>query len=410
MWLVENPKAIEISESRLHREVFNIKRYCRDVDITNIEFIKESCYAYFEGKWGRRDVQRFIKSFKEKECEAMPVTVGRIARHIKCSLITKRLNLKPIRYFDKIDGMSGKERIIGVQSPLHQIYDYIAVRAMKPMLDAKIGVFQCASLPGKGQSYGKKYIERWIKDKKTSYFVKGDIKKCFPSTSIPRLMELLNRDIKNESITWLLSKLLSMFKSGLSIGSYLSQYLCNYFLSYAYHYASEKLFKTRKKRAGEVVRVRLINHVLFYMDDFLLTGSSKKDLKKAMCMTIKYLSNFLELTVKPGWKISKVSDTEPIDMMGFVFRRDRTTIRARIFLKTRRYFYKARKRLKLGLGIPIKLAYQIVSAYGWYKNTDSYKARMKLKINYIVNLCKVTISKYMKGELRNANNSQLQAT
>ena len=96
------------------------------------------------------------------------------------------------------------------------------------------------------------------------------------------------------------------------------------------------------------------------------------------------------------WKICKISYFEPIDMMGFVFRKDRTTIRTKIFLKTRRYFLKARKLLKKGLPIPEKLAYQCISGYGWYKNTNSYKIRMKLSIDEIHEICKRTISYYTK--------------
>jgi len=116
-------------------------------------------------------------------------------------------------------------------------------------------------------------------------------------------------------------------------------------------------------------------------------------------MLVKYIKDFLGLDVKPNWKVCKLTDTEPIDMMGFVFRKSRTTIRTKIFLKTRRYFLKAIKLLKKGLSIPEKLAYQCISGYGWYKNTDSYRIRQKLHIDEIHLKCCKTISYYSK--LRN---------
>ena len=76
--------------------------------------------------------------------------------------------------------------------------------------------------------------------------------------------------------------------------------------------------KLEKLKNKGNIRVRLISHVLFYMDDFLLTGSSKKDLRKGMNLLIKYFNDFLELEVKQKWKICRV-DSEFIDMMGFVF-------------------------------------------------------------------------------------------
>lgn len=390
--------------------MIKIKRYCKGVDITDVSFIEKCCFKYLDGKWKRNDVSRlFVRfsdySFKEirevVESENNPKlfpTVGAIAIHMSECIKNRRLDLKPIKYFTRMDGMSKKERIIGVQEPLHQMFDYVAVEGMKSLFNAKIGVFQCASLPDKGQSYGKKHIERWVKEKKTVYFVKGDISKCFPSIPHKKLKRLLKRDIKNDTILWLVYELIDMFDNGLSIGSYLSQYLSNYYLSYAYHYASQQLFKIRRTKRKGNIRARLINHVLFYMDDFLLTGSSKKDLRKAMKMLIKYINDFLGLEVKPDWKVCKISDTEPIDMMGFVFRKDRTTIRAKIFLKTRRYFLQAKKLLKQGLAIPKLLAHRCVSGYGWYKHTDSYTIRTKLDIDKIHSICNRMISYYTKLE------------
>lgn len=327
-----------------------------------------------------------------------------IATYMCECIIKKDLKLKPIKYFTIIDGMNKKERIIGVEEPLHQMFDYVAVKGMLPMLNAKIGIFQCASMPKKGQSYGKKYIEKWVKEKKTAYYVKGDIKKCFPSIPIHKLKRLLKRDIKDSTLLWLAFTLLDKFEYGLSIGSFLSQYLCNYYLSYAYHYASEQLFKIRNTKYNGSVRVRLINHVLFYMDDFLLTSSSKKDLRKGMNLLIEYFNDFLELEVKPKWKVCRI-DSEPIDMMGFVFRKGKTTIRAKIFLKIRRYFLKARKRIKNKKPISEKLAFQCVSGYGWFKNTDSQKVRNKLNIDFVDYKCKKVISYYAIQKLKGVDNN-----
>lgn len=398
--------------------MINIKRYCKDVDVTNIAFIENCCLKYLDGKWKRNDVARLFVRFsnysfqevkiivKSDKSKLFPIITD-IAKHISKSIKSRDLNLKPIRYFTRIDGMNKKERIIGVQEPLHQMFDYVVVEGMKSLFKAKIGVFQCASLPNKGQSYGKKHIERWVKEKGTIYFIKGDISKCFPSISHEKLKQILKRDVKNDILLWLVCKLIDMFRQGLSIGSYLSQYLSNYYLSYAYHYASERLFKIRKTKHNGNKRVRLINHVLFYMDDFLLTGSSKKDLKMAMKMLIKYINDFLELEVKP-WKICKLSNKEPIDMMGFVFRKDRTTIRTKIFIKTRRCFLKVKRFLKKGLTVPKRLAYQCISGYGWYKNTDSFKIRKKLGIDEIHNMCKQIISDCAKLERREINENIIQ--
>lgn len=69
---------------------------------------------------------------------------------------------------------------------------------------------------------------------------------------------------------------------------------------------------------------------------------------------------------------------------------------------------KADKKIKQGLPIPQQLAYQCISGYGWYKNTNSYNVRKKNNINHIHNECKQTISRYSKliGVDNNANSTE----
>lgn len=60
-----------------------------------------------------------------------------------------------------------------------------------------VSVFQVASIPGRGQAYGKKYIERWMSrdPEGTKYCVQSDIKKCYPSMSHDKILEFLRRDL-----------------------------------------------------------------------------------------------------------------------------------------------------------------------------------------------------------------------
>ena len=60
--------------------------------------------------------------------------------------------------------------------------------------------------------------------------------------------------------------------------------------------------------------------------------------------------------------------------------------------------------------IPEKLAFQCVSGYGWFKNTNSQKVRNKLNIDYIDYKCKKAISFYtkLKGVKKYANIKKLQ--
>lgn len=215
---------------------------------------------------------------------------------------------------------------------------------------------------------------------------------------------MLEKQVRNEDLLYLTFVLIDSFDQGLSIGSYLSQWLCNYYLSAAYHYAAEKLFKRKKHRDGTIEEIRLINHVLFYMDAFLLIGSRKADVRKAMKLLVKYMNEYLDLTVKPDWKLFQIDwidkdgkhHGEPIDMMGFKIYRDHTEVRRSIFLRGRRAFVKAGKYVEKGKAMPLDLAYRCIAYYGWFKHSDSEYFREKYNVDKIFEKAKRRVSRESK--------------
>ena len=104
--------------------------------------------------------------------------------------MNKNISFPPIWYKDKIDSSSGKKRHIGIQNIKQQIYDYIAVEGLKPLLK-RIGPHQFASVKGRGQVAGTRMIKRWLRNKALKYFAKLDIKKCYPSIPCDKLISFL---------------------------------------------------------------------------------------------------------------------------------------------------------------------------------------------------------------------------
>lgn len=84
-------------------------------------------------------------------------------------------------------------------------------------------------------------------------------------------------------------------------------------LSYAYHFATEQLYKIRKRRTGKAARVRLVGFVLFYMDDILFIGAAFKDVKKAARLFCAYLRDELGLEIKPIWHVWVARNVEKIE-------------------------------------------------------------------------------------------------
>lgn len=376
-----------ITESPLY--IIEMKRLCKDVDITDRGLISRAVYACLKNKYKRNDVTRYfsqVSGLTENQIRCIHHRYGRkslypiveiIISDLQKEIANESLSFPQIWYRDKIDGSSGKIRRIGIQNIKQQLYDYIAVEGLKPLLK-RIGEYQYASIPGRGTTKGKQVISRWIKDRNTRYFVKLDVKKCFESIDHDLLMGFMEKHIKNEKLIWLIRALIDSFEKGLSIGSYLSQYLCNLYMSVLYHYIMEELYKTRRGK-----RINLIRHCLIYMDDILLIGSRKRDME----MTAKKIiqkSDEMGLTIKDNCQVRSIDET-PIDMMGFKIYRTHTEIRGRIFLRVRRSFRRARKELTL------RISKKCLSYYGYLKHTNSRKIERKWKVKPILKKCKGVI-------------------
>ena len=312
--------------------------------------------------YGKRGLKPFVEIVIEK---------------IQKEIVDGNILFPPIWYREKIDGSSGKVRRIGIQNIKQQLYDYVAVEALNPVLK-RIGEFQYASIKGRGTTKGKEIISRWIRNRDVRYFVKLDVRKCFESIDHNLLMEFLEKHIKNEKLIWLIKMLISNFERGLSIGSYLSQYLCNLYMSILYHYIMEELYKTRRGK-----RVNLVRHCLIYMDDILMIGSQRRDMEKAVKQVIKK-AEYMGLVIKPNYQVKPI-DGNCIDMMGYKIYRTHTEIRGRIFLRVRRSFRRARKRIAL------RTAKKCISYYGYLKHTNSKRIIRRWKVRKIIRKCKEVI-------------------
>lgn len=329
------------------------------------------------------------------------IIVPYIAKELLAEIEQRKIELNPIVYQERMDKSSGKIRKIGMTSIKQQVYDYVCVNALKQMFDAKIGHYQCSSIKGRGQEYAREAIEKHIrtKYKQARYVAKADIHKCYPSIKHNILFNFLERDIKNKDVVYLVEALISTYNDdgvGLCIGTYLSQYLANYFLSYAYHYLTEQTFKIRKSKTIENKRVNLTTFTIFYMDDMSIFGSSKKDLKKAMKMLIKYLNEELGLTLKNNTylMIDLFKDGAFLDAVGYRFYRDRTTIRRRTY---RRLSRTAKLVNKFGENTSHSICKSFMSRHGYVKCSNSIQFQRKYKYKQAFKTARKVIRDEAKG-------------
>lgn len=391
-----------------------MKRCCKNVNITDRNLIEEATRDCLYGKKNRPDTIRMFSEYSglsydlikniPQNMYAMDGLINTVVDGIQQEIINKKYIVKPIRYRKQVDKCNGKIRNIGIQDVKQQIYDYIAVYAMKDLFRKKLGFYQCGALKNKGNEFGSKSIKKWVNDHNMRWAWQADIRHYYETIPKEKLKSLLSRDIDNEDILHLVFFLIDTFDGGLSIGSYLSQYLANYYMSYAYHYASEHIVRKRKHKNGDCDIKVLVSHVLFQMDDILFISKSLKDLKMAVRRFSKYVKEFLGLELKDTARFIDLR-TDYIDILGRKISRRSLTVRSSNFIRFQRTANKVRILVHQNKEIPLSLAKSYIGRYGAIKHSDTKKFQRKYHVLEDLKRCKNVVSAYERRINRHESNA-----
>lgn len=303
----------------------------------------------------------------------------------------------------RIDRCNGKPRIIvpprfDKEEPEQWIH-HIVIKTLKPIIMKGMYQFSCGSIPGRGIHYGKKYLEKFIKENKSEikYVLKFDIHHFYESINVDLLKERFRKIIHDERMLKLIFYILDsneyqldgeLYKGGLLIGFYPSQWFANFFLQPFDHFIKENL---------------KVKCYVRYMDDCVIFGRNKKELHQKLYAIEQYLEK-MDLELKSNYQIYRFDYIDRqgnrrgrfIDFMGFKFYRDKTTIRKGIFARATRTARRISKKEK----VTWFDAARMLSYKGWFKRTNTYKAFMKY-IAPFVNLGKLRkiMSNYSKRRI-----------
>lgn len=266
------------------------------------------------------------------------------------------------------DGIRRKRRTIVKPTFEEQVVHHATMLAMQPVFMHGMYEYSCGSIPNRGASYGKRYLERWIRNhpRQARYVLKMDVRHFFHSIDQQLLLAMLGRIVADERMMGLLGLIVTCESDpdtgkGIPIGFYTSQWLSNFYLQGLDHYVKQDL--------GAPCYVR-------YMDDMVVVGPSKRKLHRMREFIAAYLAG-LELEMKPDWQVFAFEHTDSrgrvrgraIDFMGFVFHRDRTVLRRSIYFRAVR---KAR-RMRRGRGNWYS-ACQMLSYCGYLRQADCHRA------------------------------------
>lgn len=323
-----------------------MKSYCKGLRVDEA-LISRAYEKWLKAPAGKKNAWRV-----EEEHGSADALITEIAGEIE----SRSLSFRPIKRYRHREPTNGKLRVIGVESVKQQVCDYVALEALSPLLAAKVGFWQVSSVKGKGQLMAARAVHRWSRE--GGYHVHMDVRKCYPSIKGEVVRRILRRYMRSPDVLYLCDALLATYDDGLEIGSYFSLRMAQLVLSYGYH-AVEGMRKTRRGR-----NVPLVAHQLWYADDIYLFGRDKRDLKSAARQLQRLLLKEFGLHLK-HWKICRVGDQEPVDVLGFTVRPRRTTLRSSLFLRCRRAFRRYRRSPSL------EGARRATSYWGWVSHADS---------------------------------------
>lgn len=339
-----------------------MKTYCKGLRVDR-ELVYEAFLEWRESESGHKNLWRLLEEYGD---------ISTLAGELVYEIETRTLSFKPIVYHDEIE-RNGKVRHIGQESVKQQIADYIALVAMKDFIHAKVGFYQVASVKGKGPLFAAKTVQKWIKQDGLMCYAHGDIRKCYESIQTKTIFDIVLKYIKSKDIIYLIGMILSTYDKGLGIGSAFSLKLSQVVLSFAYHHVEQWGFSFRRGK-----RIRTIVHQIWYADDFYLFSKYPTYLKHMMRKLSRFLERNYMLDAK-AWKVCW-TNSEPVDIAGYIVRKDRITIRSRIYLRIRRAYMKFNKQPT------VKKAKTVCSYWGYLYHTASRKTIERN--NYYMTFCK----------------------
>ncbi|MDR3057746.1 MAG: reverse transcriptase/maturase family protein [Prevotella sp.] len=246
-----------------------------------------------------------------------------------------------------------KEREI-YQLPYYpdRIVHHAIMNILEPIFVSVFTADTYSCIKGRGIHAAASKLKHVLHDypQQTTYCLKLDIHKFYPSIDHSILKNIIRRKIKDKKLLTLLDEIIDS-ALGVPIGNYLSQYFANLYLAHFDHWLKE---------------VKHVKYYFRYADDMVILHSDKDYLRSLFLEIQLYLNNNLNLQVKSNWQIFPVA-SRGIDFLGYVFYHTHTRLRKRIKQRFCRRIAQLSKR-----DISEKEYQQVVCSWmGWAKHCDS---------------------------------------
>lgn len=188
------------------------------------------------------------------------------------------------------------------------------LNVLRPIFISTFTADTYSCIPGRGIHLALHKLKNSLKDvSNTTYCLKLDIEKFYPSVDHSILKKLLRRKFKDKDLLTMLDEITDS-TAGLPIGNLPSQYFANFYLT-----GFDRWIKQEKK----------VKNYFRYLDDMVILSDSKEYLHALLADIKIYLQENLNLRVKCNYQIFPI-EARGIDFLGYVIRHKYILLRKRI--------------------------------------------------------------------------------
>lgn len=251
-----------------------------------------------KGKQTKPDVRLFAENLEEN------------LTALRRELLSGKVQVGNYHYFTIYDP---KERVICAASFRERVLHHAVINVCEPYFEAYQIRDSYACRKGKGLDAAIARLQEFCGS--CGWYLKLDVHKYFDTISHEILFHLLCRRFKDKALLCLMEQIIESYETlpgrGIPIGNLTSQYFANLYLGRLDHYVKETL------------RIR---GYLRYMDDFVLLGDSREELKECYGKVKEFLSENLGLELNEP-KLNRSRDGVPY--LGYKVRQDRFRLSAR---------------------------------------------------------------------------------
>ena len=211
------------------------------------------------------------------------------------------------------------------------VHRWVVDNFLEPCYVPKFINTSYACLKERGMHRAAVYVKDTMKHCKIKwdeyYILKMDVAKYFDNINKKILLKILERNIKDPDLMWLIKEILYANKreKGLEIGNYTSQMFANIYLNEVDQYIKHKL---------------KVKYYCRYLDDSIVIVRTKKEAKEILEKIKKYLKENLELELNQKTQIFK--NKQGVNFCGYKINEYRMKLRD----KGKRKLKKKVKKLK----------------------------------------------------------------